>query len=299
MSIYIFKYLTKAFEENGIIPIKIDQPLFNENCCIIPVELEQGSCYFKFFFASSLNQLTAEIEIVNHYRSLNIPVPVYINFNNKILLTSKQNSLESYFYATHNNGTTNNHPINDTLLINIIKFIAVLHNNILNYDFSSITISDNTDYQKLIHFYITNYSFFLSYKFHKSIEFFLEQGVDEVTMYPIHSDLRFENMIFENNDIKYIIDFSDLRLSYLEDDLGRFFQYLVYVKDIRLEQIIELIGTYQEYSGITLNMKNLKVSLLYHLLYRFYYDTKSIEDINARNNLTTKTSQIISNLHFF
>lgn len=96
---------------------------------------------------------------------------------------------------------------------------------------------------------------------------------DETVKCPIHSDICFKNIIFSKMQGMFLIDFSDLRFSYLEDDLGRFFQCILYENDVNIDVISSLIARYEKNTEFVISKKNLCISILFNVMYRYFFDS--------------------------
>lgn len=95
-------------------------------------------------------------------------------------------------------------------------------------------------------------------------------GVNEARVYPIHSDLYFNNFIIKDNEFKSFIDFSDIRKSYFEDDLGKFFQNLMCSQNYNIYQIEKLIEVYENITEDKMERINVYMSVIYRAIYREY-----------------------------
>lgn len=271
----IFEDLAKNLIGDEDIQItEVKRPIFGENNFVIPAKYNSDFYFFKFFMNPILGSIQNEVQFVNYLKRKGSLVPDFLTINGNIVFTpQKREGLHAVFFATKQVKGISNPPVTIALLENIIEQISLLHLNIMGFDNSIGTINQVTDFQQLINFYVSNRDFFLKNKLDKIIEKTITLGDDETAKYPIHSDIRFENIVFENNSVKAFIDFTDLRQSCFEDDLGRFFQYLAYSKGIGIKDLQHLANIYQQATGIILSSKNLRISLVFNTIFRYYFDS--------------------------
>lgn len=276
----IFEDLAINLIRNENIQItEVKKLIFGENNFVVPAIHNGDFYFFKFFTNPNLGSIKNEVLFVNYLKRKGSRVPDFLTIDgNMVFIPQKREGFRAAFFATKQVKGTSNPPVTIALLENTIEQISSLHLNIMGFDNSIGTINQVTDFQQLINFYVSNRDFFLKNKLDKMIEKTITLGYDETAKYPIHSDIRFENIVFENNSVKAFIDFTDLRQSCFEDDLGRFFQYLAYSKGLAVKDLQHLAKIYQKATGIILSSKNLRISLVFNTIYRYYFDSFQIRN---------------------
>ena len=159
------------------------------------------------------------------------------------------------FYASEFVDGDNSTVLSNTLIRDIVINIARMHSKLKNFDKSTINIEKITDYQKMIELYIKNNCDCDSKGIGEYLEKIIKIGIDNVPTYPIHSDLYMGNIKVQNGKFKSFMDFSDIRESYFEDDLGKFFQSILMEGSIESDDIANLIKVYESESRISLSKK--------------------------------------------
>lgn len=272
MKTLFIKYIKELLNEKNFCCTMGKEIFTGDNCIIVPFFCEDGKYFLKFFINGNLSQICAEIELVKYFFDIGLPVPQFFSFGEASYLAKKINSQNFYCFATKEIDFFSISKPTLSQLIKSTEVISLLHNSINKYNWKHLNLNIITDFQRLFNLIVTNYSFFNSNGILQSVEDVLRFKHQKSKLIPIHSDLRMENILFMNNDLKAIIDFSDIRVSCIEDDIGRFIQYLSYTKDIKFDIINEIISKYQVFSQQILNLKLLRISIIYNTLFRLCSD---------------------------
>ena len=253
--------------------------------------MDTASLYYQFFLSPEKYNITAEVEVVDYLRKNGIAVPeFYEQDEKKIFYSGKSVPFKSTFFATKHLDADpdQEYSMSKEASEDIIRHIGEMHLKLKDFDKSKISIEKITDYQKLVEMYISNKELCDERNISDKIEKIISFGVDEVNTYPIHSDLHSANIMMENDKFKSFIDFSDIRDSYFEDDLGKVFQNLMGSKGYTMEDVQGLVDLYEKETGIELSRKNIYISTMYRLLDRYFYklsrgviDTNYDIDINS------------------
>lgn len=252
--------------------IQVIKVLDGEDNFIIKGLIEQQIYYFKFFYNANIEKIKAEIQVVNFLRNNDIIVPEFYKKNGQILFENKTHDIA--FYASKELKGNNKYSINKKLLEEIIDSISNMHKKIITIDESKINLKENTDKDRIEMFYNNNMKFLTNNGIDKYIKLVIENKSEKNKKYPIHSDLYFKNIIFNDSKVVGFIDFSDIRKSYIEDDLGKLFQNLLCVHNFTINTIEELIWRYKEKMNIFISDKNIYISILYRTVYRYYMEYK-------------------------
>ena len=258
----------KMIEEQQIVPHKTGTIYYGNGSFSFPALLENGIYYFKFFPTTNISAIQSEIDIVNYLIRKGIPLPRFLTQNGKTIFHSKNGNM--VFYASEFMDGDNDPILSKQLINDIVINIAQMHLKIKDFDKTNINIEKTTDYQRLMELYIKNQCNGDSKGIEEYLERIIKIGVDNVPTYPIHSDLYMGNVRIKDGNFKGIIDFSNLRESYFEDDLGKFFQSILLANVIVPEDIDDLIKLYESESGIPLSKRNIYVSTLYCMLDRYF-----------------------------
>ena len=210
-------------------------------------------------------------ELVTYLKENESPVAEIIEINNKKLFNLQlEKGINIYFFIVKAVEGDMDYNITEEMLENIFEEIAIMHKKIKGFDQSKINLEIYTDYQRLIEFYIKNYNFCLSENLSDYIKQIITISPEDTETYPIHSDLYFNNFIMKNNKLKCFIDFSDIRMSYFEDDFGKIFQFLLCNNKIDIKDISKYLEIYESTSGIKLYKKNIYISIIFRVIYREY-----------------------------
>ena len=234
---------------------------------------------------------------MDYLRKNGIIVPEYLVIENKKTFFTESSQLPYYFYLTKeiiNDGDTA--IMSDGLVKEIIKHVSDLHLKTLSFSQELPGITIISDYQNLITLYLKYSKLFDNCQMTECIIKILEQVPDQYTVHPIHSDIYSANIFTRNGHFVAFVDFSDLRFSGFEDDLGKLFQNLIGAKEVPIEQIDRYISLYEQYTSFSLSKKNLCISIFYHILERFV--DKSIYGVEQEYK--TKVLEILIRLidHF-
>lgn len=252
--------------------IQVIETIDGDDNFIIKGLVEQQIYYFKFFNYANIEQIRAEIQVVNFLRRKNIIVPEFYKRNEQILFEHKTHNM--VFYASKELKGNNKYSVNKKLLEEIIDSISNMHKKLMTMDASKINLKEITDKDRMAIFYNNNIEFLTSNRIEKYIKHAIENESEKNKKYPIHSDLYFKNIIFNDNKVVGFIDFSDIRKSYIEEDLGKLFQNLLCAHNFKIDTIEELIGRYKEKMNIFISDKNIYISILYRTVYRYYIEYK-------------------------
>ncbi len=241
----LLKYTGKeCIRDIGIENINILKIIEGEDNFILEIRITKQIYYFKFFQKPNIKKLESEVKFVKFLRDNNIVVPSFYEKNKKILFYNKENDIA--FYATEKIEGNNKFYTNYRLVEKIIDRVCEMHNVILNINLENLELQEETDKERLIEFYNKNSSFIIKNNLKYCIDIVKEIEAENKITYPIHSDLYFKNIIFNNNKIKGFIDFSDIRKTYIEEDLGKLFQNLLCSHSFNIIQIDGLIKKYKE-----------------------------------------------------
>lgn len=288
----IKKISIDMLKQNGIVPEKIGLIYYGENNFILPIQLNGTIYYFKFFPNSNIDQLKSEIIFTRYLRENGINTPKYFKQRDREVFETDCNSMKVLFFATEHIDADIEPDKTPELLIDIIKNVARIHMQTKKFDKGSIKIERVTDYQKLFAYYISQNEFWKKHDLDQIIEKAIQIGDEKRDTYPIHSDLRIANIMIENGRVKSFIDFGDLRESYFEDDLGKFFQSLVGTNGINLGGIKRLITLYESETDTKVSRKKIYISMIYNLMERFYANMQSQENLEY----TKRAKHILSEL---
>lgn len=279
-------------KEHNIIPEKTGKIYYGQDNFILPVYLNDKVYYFKFFTQPNKDTLEAEIKFTEFLRENGVNTPQYYKQGEKNIFEGEFKSFKTIFYASEHIDADIEPDMTPELLIDIIRNIAMMHKQTKKFDKTSINIEKETAYQKLMQYYVSKKDFWKEYGFTDIIEKVIEMGDEPKDTYPIHADLYTGNIMIENNKVKSFIDFGDIRESYFEDDLGKFFQNLLGAKGISIQGIKRLMSFYENETGYKLSRKNVYISTVYQILERFY--VKTLEKENPK--YTDKIAEILKDL---
>lgn len=271
----IFKtFALQMLRDEGIDVKKSGEIYYGDKNFILPVLVDEGIFYFKFFMDPIEEHIEAEVSVVEYLKENGIEVPdFYCKDNKKIFYSGENMPFKTIFYASKhvNADKDKEHEMSTEEAEDIIKNIARMHLKLKKFDKSSVKIDKTTDYQRLIQLYIDKKDLCDERNISEKIERVIEYGTDKVETYPIHSDLHSANIMMKNGKFKSFIDFSDVRDSYFEDDLGKFFQNLLGSKGVKMSEMHRLIAIYEQETGITLSRKNIYTSTIYRIMDRYFW----------------------------
>lgn len=267
-------FALQMLEEEGIAIKKSGEIYYGDKNFILPVLMDEGIYYFKFFMDPVKEYIEADVNIVEYLKNNGIEVPDFYSKNDKkIFYSSDKIPFKTIFYASKHVDADKDKEfeMSNEEAEDIIKKIGKMHVKLKEFDKSKVKINKTTDYQRLIQLYIDKKDLCDERNISEKIEEVIRFGIDKVSTYPIHSDLHSANIMMENGKFKSFIDFSDVRDSYFEDDLGKFFQNLLGAKGAKMEEINRLIQIYEEETGIKLSKKNIYISTIYRIMDRYFW----------------------------
>lgn len=271
----IFKeFAIQMLKDEKIAPKKIGKIYYGDKNFILPVLLDDGIYYFKFFMEPVQEHIEADIKVVEYLRENGISVPEFFDKNGrKIFKSSEDIPFSTIFYASKHVEADKDeeYSMSTETIEDIIRQIGRMHLKLKKFDKSKINIDKITDYQRLIQLYIDKKDLCDERGISEKIEKVIGMGIDKVETYPIHSDLHSANIMIENGRFKSFIDFSDVRESYFEDDLGKFFQNLLGAKNVNMSEISRIMKIYEDETGIKLSKKNIYTSTIYRILDRYFW----------------------------
>lgn len=280
----LFKKFSDALYESDIYPSKCFDLIKGSDCYVLPLVIDEEKYFFKFMDISKLDNMTEEVKVVQYLINNNIPIPKYFEKNGKMIFAFH----DIAFYASKNVDGDMNYKKDYFTSSNVIQSIALMHMKLKKINTSEINLKKSNDYFRLLLFYQDNFEFCRKYGFDKYIEQVIDLGYEKKDEYIIHYDLNFSNMIFENNKLKSFIDFSDIRMGYFEDELGKLFQSLLYSDDFNFNFIWELIKIYEEIAEVKISEKDLYISIIYRIIYRYFCCEKEVKKISI--NYCEKTN---------
>lgn len=251
---------------------KIGNSIFyGDNCILVPVEIDFKNYYCKIFITTSQEVLESEVKFVNFLINHGIHAPAFWVLNDTSIFFSDSIQFPAFFYFTQeieNDGDVTT--LSDKLIKQIVMNIGELHLKTMEFTDTLPGIKKVADYQSLISLYIKHKKKCQDFGFSTIIEEIIFNGPNRVSQYPIHSDIYSKNILTVNNKFRAFIDFSDLRISSFEDDLGKFMQNLVGAKGIPVNSIERYIQIYENYTNTRIDRRNLFISIIYRVLERFF-----------------------------
>ena len=287
--------LKEKLEEAGICFQNQYEILYNNQCIVIPVKIEGELYFFKFLDKKNYNKMCLEVDIVNKLNENGIKVHKYYNLQGKYVFKDEN----MCFYGTkcvEDENMILNH--NYDILCDVILNIAKMHNYLLNISSfeGEKVLEKSNDYIELNKFFESNRKFIYENGFGFIVNSVLQNGFETSHYSFIHYDLNFKNIMIKNNRFSGFIDFTDFKIGYLEDDLGKFFQNVVYLKNITDVDIYNLIHLYNQNSLTKISMKNLKTSIIYRIIYRYFCALNENAINEEYKNQTQKILKKINNL---
>ena len=268
------QYAIQMLKESGIEAKKTGNLYYGHRKFIMPTLVDDGIYHFKFFLNPEDEYIESEVEIVEYLRKNGISVPEFYEKDGKNIFHSSESIpfRATFFASKHIDADPDQeYSMSKEASEDIIKHIGEMHLKLRDFDKSKITLDHITDYEKLVELYIFKKDLCDERGLSDMIEKIISFGTDKVDTYPIHSDLHSANIMMENDKFKAFIDFSDVRDSYFEDELGKVFQNLMGSKGYSIEEVKRLIEMYEENIGIKLSRKNVYISTMYRLLDRYFY----------------------------
>lgn len=270
------KMALQMLDKSKIMPLKAGNVYYGNRSFTLPTLLSDGIYYFKFFPSANKPSIQSDVAVVNYLIENGISLPVFFQQDGKQIFYGENENIT--FYASEFVDGDNSPVLSNTLIRDIVINIARMHSKLKDFDKSTINIEKITDYQKMIELYIKNNCDCDSKGIGEYLEKIIKIGIDNVPTYPIHSDLYMGNIKVQNGKFKSFMDFSDIRESYFEDDLGKFFQSILMEGSIESDDIANLIKVYESESRISLSKKNVYVSILYCMLDRYFNREHTISD---------------------
>ena len=271
----LFKeYALEMLKEQGIKVDKSADLYYGHHKFVLPVLVDGGIYHFKFFITPEDEHIEAEVMVTDYLRENGISVPdFYENNGRKIFHSNMSAPFKATFFASKHIDADpdQEYSMSREASEDIIKHIGEMHLVLRKFDKSKINIERVSDYEKLVDMYVFKKDLCDERNISDKIERIIRIGEDKVETYPIHSDLHSANIMMQNDKFKAFIDFSDLRDSYFEDDLGKVFQNLMGSKGYSIEDVKELISMYEKNTGIKLSRKNVYISTMYRLLDRYFF----------------------------
>ena len=280
--------LKEIFEKENIPVEKLGEIQNGCDGIIVPVTISNEKYFFKFLPLTFEDRIEREIGIVELLRKEDIKVPSYYHKNNQVLFKTE----DQVFYASKEvSGKKADQQVTKPLLEDIMRNIARMHKVLKKIPIKDKKESDLDRFKK---FYKKEKDFFEEQGLSSYIESILERNYDEEEYSYIHADINFRNIFAQDDKVTSFIDFTDLRVGYLEDDLGKLFQNILYL-NLSEQEIQELIRIYEEELGQRINQRNLLVSIVFRILYRYYCFVKNNEgDIKEYKGQTEKILQKIT-----
>lgn len=230
---------------------------------IIPAIIEGNKIYFKFLPKEFKRRIEKEIEVVKILKRKGCKVPDYFEANGQVIFEDTN----IIFYASYEvPGISCERKINFDILKDIMIELSKMHKVLKEI---SIEGKKESDLDRFKEFYKKNIFFFQQEKLCTFVEKILDRDYEEEEYYYIHSDINFKNIFMENEHVTCFIDFTDLRIGYLEDDLGKLFQNILYL-NLNDNELEDLINIYEKELGKKVNRKNLLLSIVFRMMYRYY-----------------------------
>lgn len=277
------KMALQMLDKSKITPHKAGNVYYGNRSFTLPTLLNDRIYYFKFFPSANKPSIESDVAVVNYLIENGISLPSFFQQDGKQIFYGENENIT--FYASKFVDGDNSPVLSSTLIRDIVINIARMHSKLKNFDKSTINIEKVTDYQRMIELYIKNNCYCDSKGIGEYLEKIIKIGTDNVPTYPIHSDLYMGNIKVQNGKFKSFMDFSDIRESYFEDDLGKFFQSVLMEYSIQSDDIANLIKVYESESGISLSKKNVYVSVLYCMLDRYFNREHTIRDCVGNNEI--------------
>lgn len=271
---------------NNIKYNKILENYNNGNSVVSKIEINDTIYYFKFLDKSFYNKLLLEVKYIPLLnRNLNLFPQYYEKDKVKVFIGE-----QCVFYGTKEiSGSNINHNFSNNLLFDIVEKVALFHKEIINLtiDDGNDILEKSNDYQRLSEFFVEKKHFLIKYKLLDYVKETLNIEPAPSKFFLIHSDLNLNNIYFIDDKISSIIDFTDMKMGYLEDDLGKMWQNFLYLDYFNIDLSKKLIKKYESILNIKVNKNNIIISTIYRIIYRCY----SMKDISKE--YLSKTFKII------
>ena len=280
-------------EKNGIIFDSIEEIIDGCDCTVATINIDGITYYFKFLDKSLYEKLLLEVDVVKYLKERSISVPSYYEKDKREVFKDE----EYTFYASEKvRGKKLSTNITKSILEDIIKNISKMHKELVNYPIDDISILEKeSDYDRLKDFYENKRDFLDESGLIEFVESILKLSSDN-NYSLIHADLNFRNIFIDNNKFSSFIDFTDLRVGNLEDDLGKFWQNILYLENISEEDITKLENIYENNLGRKINHNNLIISTVYRIIYRYYSMIENKED--TPDEYLEKTKKILKKITY-
>lgn len=259
---------------------------YNSNSSIVSkIELNGIIYYFKFFDKSFYDKLLLEVKCVSLLNMKLYLFPQYYEKDGKNVFVGEQ----CVFYATKEvKGNNFNRNFSENLLLDIIEKVSLFHNEVTNLEIKSVNLLEKSnDYQRLSKFFIENRSFLSKYKLLGYVERTLNLEPEPSKFFLIHADLNLNNIFSISDKVSSIIDFTDMKMGYLEDDLGKLWQNFLYLDCFNINLSKKLLKKYESNLKVKINRNNIIISTIYRIIYRCYTMK------NISNEYLNKTLKII------
>lgn len=248
--------------KSGIFVDVAEEEIKSGDGIVLPVFVSGKKVFFKFLTKEFKDQLLREVHVVNILRENNCKVPLYFELGGQVIFEADSH----IYYGTYEAlGKPSHQVMNLALLKEIMVELAKMHKVLRTIP---IKEKKESDLDRFRMFYEKNKDFFQHQNFDQYIEKVLSDKYEEEQVSYIHADLNFNNIFAVNNHVTTFIDFTDLRIGYVEDDIGKLFQNVVYF-GVTEEELRDLIFIYEQELGDKINRKNLLVSLVFRMMYRY------------------------------
>ena len=267
----------------------IEKEIPGDNCTVIPVIIDDNRYFFKVLNKSMLDKVLLEISVVDYLNDKGILVPSYYSKDNKKVFSYE----ESIYYGSKEvKGVKASNIVTYKALESIVENIAKMHKEISNYPIENITcLEKNNDSDRLRKFYKEHKEFLIENNLIEYVENLLVKNTSTNRFYIIHSDLNFNNIFIDNGEFSSFIDFTDIKLGYLEDDLGKLWQNILYLENINSNELNKLKKIYENVSNQHIDENSLTTSIVYRIIYRYFCAVDNKE--NYESNYLDKTKKII------
>ena len=252
------------------------EPMRGDQSIIIPIGMNNRKFFCKTFLSRTKQQILSEIEFVETLAKYDVAVMSYLDINSRKVFCFP-GFTNCWSYITESVEGERNVVLNNSIIFEIIDEISKMHYVTRKLDWSLSGIDTITDYQKLEQLFIDKQSFFESDFVGRIVENVLAGGHDNYLLYPIHSDLYCRNIMVEDHHFKAFIDFSDLRFSGFEDDLGKFIQSILLSTNLMMREIENFIIYYEKVSHLLISRRNLCISVVYHILELLFLEIDGCE----------------------
>lgn len=232
-----------------------------------------GSFYFKFLPNAVVAGLRSEAAVLSALDSEVDWVPKLYDFTaGKFFISHSWPRLGMGVIGTSEIMGAVLDAASEDMLATILGHVAEMHTILARRVDVHADVELRTDYQQLVQLYLDHRELLDERGLVRAVERILDQGIVERPILPIHGDLRYENLIVQSGQLRAIIDFSDARRSMREDDLGRFWQYVVYTHGVAPSAFQGLLAGYEADTRYSVDIRNLALSIAYNTLFRYVHD---------------------------